>query len=105
MSVSFVKDFKTKVGSVQNVSPSIDYLTITCNDRLIEIKSIQIERHCRNTQSSEPNANNWPSGEKEVKAATVIKRSILKDKATEVTVSSDNIICLLLLTKLVTIVM
>ena len=49
MSIPLMHDFETKVGTVQNVSPGIDGVTLSRIDRLVKVKSIQVESHSRNT--------------------------------------------------------
>ena len=44
MCISLVHNFKAKVGSIEDVSPGIYNMTLSLN-RLVEIKTIQVERH------------------------------------------------------------
>jgi hypothetical protein len=72
---------------------------------LVEVESIQIEGHSRDTKSGKPNANNRPSCKEKVEGARIVKRSILKDKTPEIAVRRNNVVCLFFLSKLVAIVL
>ena len=43
--------------------------------------------------------------EEEVETSAVVKRRILEDKSTEISVSSDNVVCLFFLSKLIPIIL
>ena len=62
MSVTLVHDFHTKTSSVQNVSPGVHNSTLTLNNGLIEVESVEIEAMVE-TPSCEPNADDsWLRG-------------------------------------------
>ena len=87
MCIPFMLDFKTKICSVKNVGPSINYMTLTILDRLVKVETVKVKCHSANTKSSKPNSNYWPSSEEEVKWTRIIERSILENKSSKVTVS------------------
>lgn len=66
MCVPFVHNLKAESCSVKNVCPSRDDTVLTINNGLVEVETIQVERHCRNAKSGEPDANHRPGGEEEV---------------------------------------
>jgi len=105
VSVALMHHFETKVGSVQDVSPGVDDTTFRLNDRLVKVETIEVECHGAHAKGSEPDANDRPGSQEEVKAAAVIEGGILEEETTEVPVSSDDVIGFFLLTKLVAIVL
>ena len=105
MSVTLVHDFHTQTSTVKNVCPSVQDTTLTIKDGLVEVETVQVECHRGNTKCGEPDTNNRPCCEEEVQRAGVVEGSVLEDQATEVTVSSDDVIGLFFLTELVTIVL
>ena len=66
MCVALVHYLHPEVGTVKNISPGVQNTTLTVDDGLVKVEAIQIESHRRNTQSSEPDANNRPCCEEEV---------------------------------------
>jgi hypothetical protein len=66
MSIALVHYLHPQSSAIKNISPSVDYLTLTINDTLIKVEAIQIEGHRRNTKSGEPDAHNWPASKEEV---------------------------------------
>ena len=86
VSITLMHNFETKIGTIKNVSPSIYYLTLTINKRLIEVKTIQVECHGAYSKRSKPNTNHRPSSEEEVKTTAVIKGSVLEDEPTKIAV-------------------
>jgi hypothetical protein len=66
VSVTLVHDFHTQTSAVQNVCPSVEYTTLTVNDGLVEVETVEVECHGANTKSSEPDANYRPSSKEEV---------------------------------------
>src|SRR6056300_972379 len=61
--VSLVHHFHPKTSTVKDISPGVNNTTLTINDRLVEVKTVEVECHRGNTKSSEPDANNRPSSE------------------------------------------
>ena len=104
MCVPFVHDFETKVCSVQDVSPGVNDLSFFRNNRLVKVETIEIESHSRNTKRCKPDAHHREGGEEEVQRAGVIERSILKNQSSKVSVSSDDVVRLFFLPKLISIV-
>ena len=103
MSITLVHDFHTETSAVQNVCPSVKDMTLVILDRLVEVETVQVERHRGDTKCGEPDANNRHAAKKCKNG--VVEGSVLEDQATEVTVSSDDVISLFFLTKLVTVVL
>ena len=103
MSITLVHDFHAQTSTVENVCPGVQDTTLTINDGLVEVETVQVECHSANTKSSEPDTNHRPRSQEKVQRATVVKGSILEDQTTEVTVSGDDVVSLFFLTELVTI--
>ncbi len=61
MSVAFVHHFKTQVGAVKYISPSIDHATLGIQNRLVKVEAVEVERHGADSQRGEPDTNYWPS--------------------------------------------
>jgi hypothetical protein len=55
---------------------------------LVEVEPVEIERHSRNTKSGKPNTHDWPSSKEEMQLTRIVKRSILENETTEVSMSS-----------------
>ena len=83
MSVALVHHFHTKTSTVQHISPGVQHTILRIDDGLVEVETVQVERHRGHTQSGEPDANNWPSSKEEVQGTGVVERSVLEDQATE----------------------
>jgi len=60
MSVTLVHYFHTEVGTVDDISPSVDSATLRVDDGLVEVETVQVEGHRGNTQSGEPDTDNRP---------------------------------------------
>ena len=104
MSVTFVLNFDTEVSTVQDVSPSINYLTISSENGLIKIQTVEVECHSIHTKASEPNTHHREGSKEEMKAATIVKASVLENKASEVAMRCNNVVGLLFLSEFVTII-
>ena len=65
----------TKTSSVQNVSPGVHNSTLTLNNGLIEVESVEIESMVE-TPSCEPNADDRNSCEEEVETSGVVEGNI-----------------------------
>ena len=94
---------KAEVGTVENISPCVYHMTLTLSNGLVEVKPVKVECHGADAEGGKPDAHDGPCCEEEVQRAAIIKRSILEDQTSEVTVGSDNVICLFFLPKLVSI--
>ena len=92
MGVTFVHDFHTEVGTVNNVSPGVDDTSLRVNDGLVKVESIQVEGHGGNTHSSQPDSDDRPGGKEEMEGTGVVEGRVLEDEATEVTVGSDDVV-------------
>ena len=64
--ISFMHNFHAKTSTVEDISPGVQNTTLTINDGLVEVETIQVECHGANTKSSEPDANYWPCCQEEV---------------------------------------
>ena len=105
VSITLVHNFHTQTSAVENVCPGVEHTTLTIDDGLVEVETVQVECHRGNTKCGEPDANNRPSSKEEVQRTGVVKGSVLEDQATEVTVSGNDVVGLFFLTELVTIVL
>ena len=66
VSVALVHDFHTQVCSVKNVCPGVKNSTLTIKDGLVEVETVEVERHRGYTKCGEPDANNRPCSKEEV---------------------------------------
>jgi hypothetical protein len=73
-----VHNFHTKISTVNNVSPSINEVTLGIKDRLVEVKTVKVECHSTYTKRSEPNTDNRPSSKEEVKTPRIVERTVLE---------------------------
>merc|ERR1712100_85587 len=105
VSVALVHHFHAKAGTVQHISPGVQDSALTIEDGLVEVETVQVESNGANAQGSEPDADNGPGAQEEVKAAAVVEGCVLEDQATEVTVGSHDVVGLFLLAKLVAVVL
>jgi len=78
MGVSLMRYLHPQISTVEDISPRVNYTTLTIQDTLIEIQAIQIEGHRAYTQSGEPDADHWPGSKEEVQRTGVIKGSIFE---------------------------
>ena len=65
--------FHAKIGTVKDVTPGINYLSIPGKYWLVKIETIEVESHCGYTEAGKPNANHGPASKKEMEAAAIIK--------------------------------
>ena len=105
VSITLVHNFHTQTSAVENVCPSVEHTTLTIDDGLVEVETVQVERHRGNTKCGEPDTNNRPSSKEEVQGTGVVEGSVLEDQTTEVTVSGDDVVGLFFLTELITVVL
>ena len=105
MSVALVHDFHAEACTVQHVGPGVQDAALTIKDGLVEVEAVQVEGHGADAHGREPNADNRPGGQEEVKATAVVEGGVLEDQATEVTVGSHDVVGLFLLAKLVAVVL
>ena len=105
MSVTLVHYFHTQVGTVDYVSPSANYTTLRVNDGLVEVETVQVERHRGNSQGSHPDSDNRPSAKQEVKLTAVVEGSVLEDQTTEVAVGCNDVVSFFFLTEFVAVVL
>ena len=105
MSVALVHHFHAEVGAVQHISPGVQDAALTIKDGLVEVETVQVERHRAHAQGGEPDADNGPGSQEEVQATAVVEGCVLEDQATEVTVGSHDVVGLFLLAKLVAVVL
>ena len=92
MSVALVHHFHAEAGTVQHISPGVQDAALTIKDGLVEVETVQVESHGADAQGSEPDANDRPGSQEEVKAAAVVEGGVLEDQATEVTVGQAMVI-------------
>ena len=92
MSVALVLHFHAEVGAVQHISPGVQDAALTIQDGLVEVEAVQVEGHGADAHGREPDADNRPGSQEEVKAAAVVEGGVLEDQATEVTVGQAMVI-------------
>ena len=105
MSIALVHHFHAQVGAVQHISPGVQDTALTIKDGLVEVETVQVEGHGGHAKGGEPDADNGPGSQEEVKAAAVVEGGVLEDQATEVTVGSHDVVGLFLLAELVAVVL
>merc|ERR1711991_889767 len=105
VSVALVLHFHAEVGAVQHISPGVQDTALTIKDGLVEVETVQVERHGADAHGGEPDADNGPSSQEEVKATAVVEGGVLEDQTTEVTVGSHDVVGLFLLAELVAVVL
>ena len=105
MSVALVHNFHTQTSTVEYVCPGVEHTTLTIDDGLVEVETVQVECHRGNTKCGEPHANNRPCSKEEVQGTGVVEGCLLEDQTTKVSMSSNDVVGLFFLTKLVTIVL
>ena len=66
VSVTFVHHFHAKTSTVEDICPSVDHFALTINDGLVEVETVEVERHRRYAQGSKPDTDNRPSSKEEV---------------------------------------
>ena len=105
MGVSLVHDFHSESGAVEDVGPGVEHSSLSVDDGLVEVEAVEVESHGRDAEGGKPDSHHWPRSEEEMQASRIVKRCILEDQATKISVSSDNVIGFFFLTELVTIVL
>ena len=101
MSVTLVHHFHTQTSTVEHICPGVDHFALGLNNRLVEVETVEVECHGGHTQSGKPDTHDRPCSKEEVQGAGVVEGSVLEDQATEVTMSSNDVVGLFFLTKLV----
>ena len=92
VSVALVHHFHAEVGAVQHISPGVQDAALTIKDGLVEVETVEVEGHGGHAEGGEPDADNGPCSQEEVKAAAVVEGCVLEDQATEVTVGSHDVV-------------
>ena len=106
MSVALVHHFHTQTSTVENVCPGVQNTTLTINNGLIEVESVEVECHGADAEGGKPDSHDWATQRgRNAASSRIVKRCILENQTTEVTVSSDDVVGLFFLTELVTIVL
>ena len=95
MSITLVHHFHAKTSTVENICPGVQDFALTIHDGLVEVETVEVECHGANTKSSEPDTNDRPCCEEEVKGTRVVEGCVLEDQTTKVSMSSNNVVCLL----------
>ena len=80
MSITLVHNFHTKTSTVQNVCPGVDNFSLGLNDRLVEVETVEVERHSADAKSSEPDADNSHAARKKCKERELLKDAYWKIK-------------------------
>ena len=103
--VPFVHDFHTESGTVKDVGPGVEHVSLVVLDGLVEVEAVEVESHGRDAEGGKPDSHHWPRSEEEMQASRIVKRCILEDQATKIAVSGNNVVGFLFLTELVAIVL
>ena len=103
--VPFVHDLHTESGTVKDVCPGVEHMSLVVLDGLVEVEAVEVESHGRDAEGGKPDSHHWPRSEEEMQASRIVKRCILEDQATKVAMSGDNVVGFLFLTELVAIVL
>ena len=80
VSVALVHNFHTQTSAVQHICPGVEHTTLTINDGLVEVETVQVERHRGHTQSGEPDANNSHAARKKCSERELLKEAYWKIK-------------------------
>ena len=105
MGVPFVHNFHSKSCTVEHICPGVKDSSLPINDGLVEVETVEVESHGRDAEGGKPDSHHWPRSEEEMQTSRIVKRCILEDQATKVTMSGDNVIGLFFLAELITIVL
>jgi len=105
VSITLVHHFHPQVGTVQHICPSAHHTTLRIDDGLVEVETVQVERHRADAQCREPDTYHGPCTQEEVQGTRVVERCVLEDQATEVAVGCNDVVGLFFLTELVTVVL
>ena len=105
MSITFMHHFHPKASAVKHIGPGVQDFALTIHDGLVEVEAVQVESHGGYTKGSEPDTDDRPGCQEEVKASGVIEAGILEDETTEVAVGCNDVVGLFFLTKLITVVL
>ena len=105
MGVTLVHDFHSESGAVEYVCPGVEHSSLSVDDGLVEVEAIEVESHGRDAEGGKPDSHHWPRSEEEMQTSRIVKRCILEDQATEVTVGGYNVIGLFFLAELVAVVL
>jgi len=65
--VTLMHNFHSKTCTVQYICPGVQYTTLTIEDGLVEVETIEVECHGAYAQCSEPDSNDRPCCQEEVK--------------------------------------
>ena len=105
VSITLVHNFHTQTSTVENVCPGVQNTTLTINNGLIEVESVEVECHGADAEGGKLDSHDWPRSEEEMQTSRIVKRCILEDQTTEVTVCGNDVVGLFFLTELVSIVL
>ena len=71
--VTLMHNFHTQTSAVQNICPGVQHTTLTINDGLVEVETVQVECHRGDAKGGEPDADNRPCSKEEVQGAGVVE--------------------------------
>ena len=80
VSVALVHNFHTQTSAVENVCPGVEHTTLTIKDGLVEVETVQVERHRGDTKCGEPDTNNSHAARKKCKERELLKEAYWKIK-------------------------
>jgi len=81
--ITFVHHFHPDTSAVEHICPGADNATLRIKDRLVEVKTIEVEGHGAHAHCGEPDSDDRPCTQEEVQGTAVVERSILEDQAIE----------------------
>ena len=66
VSITLMHYFHAKVGTVKDVTPSVYNMTLTLNNGLIEVESVEVKSHGADAESGKPDSQHWPRSEEKM---------------------------------------
>ena len=80
----------TKIRAVNDIRPSVNNTALRIHERLVEIKSIQVESDHANKHGCHPDADNRPSSQEKVESTRIVEGSKLEEQTPKVSMSSPT---------------
>ena len=80
MCVTLMHNLHTQTSSVEDICPGVHHMTLTLNNGLIEVESVEVERHSGDAEGGKPDAHNRPCCEEEVRERLLLNEAYWKIK-------------------------